>query len=107
MLEENGELFDEFGEIHAKYSLNRRANQADYNRVGEKVIKVVEACEHELCRHSEKGQFAKYSHSLAEKFREELKKDYPMIDFVGVKITTAANVIEKSLDKLTKTQLID
>ena len=85
MVEDNRELFEEFGLVHAKYALDQAEWQEEFNRVGGEVMEVVREYEDRLCRHSEKGKYARYSANLSEKFRGELKKDYPMVDFVGVK----------------------
>src|SRR3989304_143803 len=84
MLYTEKELFQEFGEIHLKYSGDQDNYQEEFNKVGEKVLVVVRDWENKLCRQSEKAGFGNYTGGLAEKFQEEVKKFFPLIDHVGL-----------------------
>lgn len=86
MLEQNRKLFDAFRKLHDEYQLDQDSLQERFNSEGEKVMGVVREWENKLCMQSEKGGFGKYTSSLAEKFREEVRKVFPMIDYVGIKI---------------------
>lgn len=86
MLEENEKLFSKFAELHEKYKQDRNVWQEDYNNVGSEVLEEIRKWETKLCGYSEKGVYAKYSTKLAEKFREEVKAFFPLIDFIGVSI---------------------
>ena len=99
MLSENEELFDEFSQIHAKYQLDQTTNQAEFNRVGEKVVEMAREWEQRLCGHSEKGKNAVFSARLADKFKEEMKAFFPMIDFVGVEVTSGPD-LDVTMEKL-------
>jgi hypothetical protein len=85
MVDENLDLFGDFQDIHDKYAKNPQIWQTKFNLVGEKVVEVIRDWERRLCRESERGQFGKFSASLADKFWTLVRKDYPKIDFVGVK----------------------
>lgn len=89
MLEENEELFANFSQVHSKYANDKQTHQEEFNKVGDEVMLVVREWEGRLCGHSEKGQYAKFSSTLADKFWEEVKAFFPLIDFVGVKVTVA------------------
>jgi hypothetical protein len=84
MLSENKEVFEHFQKVHDVYVLNPKRYQVAYNVEGAKVIEIMHEYEKKLCMHSEKGQYAKYSSKIAEKFWEIIRKKFSKIDFVGV-----------------------
>lgn len=94
MLEEEKELFDTFREIHDKYLDDPDIWQEEFNRVGAKVQDALRRWENRLCSHSEAGGYGKYSASLAEKFRLEVRKLFPKIDNVGLVIRNPQEVFE-------------
>jgi hypothetical protein len=86
MYDAHKELFDDFEEIHAKYTLEKSKWQHEFNEEGKSVIRVVEEWENKLCTRMEKGKHSGFSHRLADKFRAELRVRFPMIDFIGVTV---------------------
>lgn len=86
MLKKNRELFIKFKITHDMYAEDKKTWSNQFNEEGIKVLKIVREYEDILCRHSEQGKYSKFSANLAEKFWSEVRKNYPMIDFVGVKI---------------------
>lgn len=86
MLNENKKLFDEFQKIHNDYALNPETFQETYNKEGEKILEVTREYENRLCANTERGIYNKYSANLAEKFQGEVRKRFPMIDYIGLKI---------------------
>jgi hypothetical protein len=86
MLETKKELFDSFRFIHNEYAIAADPDklQDKFNKEGEKVMLIVRDWEQKLCSQSEKAGFGSYTTSLAEKFQAEVKKEFPMIDHVGV-----------------------
>ncbi len=89
MFEENKELFMEFKFIHDDYIKDRQKHVEQFNKVGKKVVAIISDWENKLCGHMEKGNNAVFSAKLADKFNNEVKKYFPMIDWVGVKIKKA------------------
>lgn len=87
MVNENKQLFDEFKVIHDKYAQDDTSNQEEFNRVGEKVVAIIRDHELHLTSKAESGQYAKYSSTLADKFWDLIRREYPEIDFVGAKIS--------------------
>ncbi len=85
MVEENQEVFNAFMEIHDKYAKDYKTWQTEFNNQGKKVVEIIREWERRLCQHSERGQYGKFSGSLSEKFWIIVRKDFPKIDFVGVK----------------------
>lgn len=88
MLADNKELFDEFRIIHDAYNLDS-SHQDEYNQKGKPVIELIREYEDRLCGRSEGSGYAAYSGNLAEKFWTEIRRDFPMIDRVGVVIRKA------------------
>jgi hypothetical protein len=84
MVTANKELFDRFTEIHNQYLQDPKGVQEKYNEVGREVQDVVRRYENILCGHSEGSGYGKYSANLAEKFQQEIKKNFPKYDFIGV-----------------------
>jgi len=85
MLEENEKLFDEFRIVHTNYSQNQEKYQAEFNDIGEKVLVVIKEYENRVCANTERGLYNRYSGNLAEKFQNEIREIFPMIDFIGLK----------------------
>lgn len=89
MIENNKELFDSFKTIHDKYALNEEVWQDEFNKEGEKILTVVREWENKLCSQSEKAGYSKFTTNLSEKFHAEIKKSFPMLDYIGIKIAKA------------------
>jgi len=87
MLDEHKTEFEAFAQVHAKYQLDQQKHQAEYNKVGKPIQDIIREWEQRLCGHSEKGTYAQFSSKLAEKFQAEVKAFFPMIDFIGVKVS--------------------
>jgi len=84
MVKTNQKNFDRFTQIHLKYSIDPQTYQEEFNREGEKILKIIREWENKLCQHSEKAGFGSYSGRLAEKFQEEIRRHFPKIDSVGI-----------------------
>lgn len=84
MMDENRELFDDFGEIHLKYMQDTRKYQAEFNEKGQEVLDVIRVYENRLCSTTEGGGYGKYSAKLADKFHEIIKINFPRIDSIGL-----------------------
>jgi septation ring formation regulator EzrA len=86
MMEANKELFASFRKIHDEYHLAEDTDslQEKFNSEGEKIMAVVREWEGKLCSQSEKGGYGVFTGNLAEKFQAEVKKEFPMIDHVGI-----------------------
>lgn len=84
MLDENKKIFVSFKKLHAEYALNPDSLQDKFNREGEKVLTIVREYEDRLCRNTEAGIYSRYSGNLAEKFKNEVIKLFPMIDHIGL-----------------------
>lgn len=85
MIDQNHKLFDQFARIHALYQIEPDKHQQDFHKIGMEVLDLVRDWERRLCAAMGKGQFASYSHRLAEKFWSLVRQDFSLIDQVGVK----------------------
>lgn len=91
MLDENREIFDEFKKIHDEYALSSNGLQERFNKKGEKILEIVREYENRLCTNTERGMYNKFSTGLAQKFQDEVRKLFPMIDHVGLKVAKENN----------------
>ena len=85
MIDENKKLFDEFFRIHEEYVKNPNIVQEKFNFVGRQIQDVIHDYERRLCGKTEGGQYSKFSTNLSEKFWEIIRKDFPKIDYIGVR----------------------
>jgi len=102
MLSDHSQLFENFQKTHSQYLKDRHAWQETFNIQGKQVVDIIQQYESKLCSHSEKGQFGKFSDKLAEKFQAEVKKLFPLIDFVGVTIEEKHNPEDNSIANIKK-----
>lgn len=84
MIDGNKDAFEEFKRLHDNYALDEEKWQGEFNKEGEKIMKIVHEWENRLCMQSEKAGYGNYTGGLAEKFKEELKKTFPMVDYIGI-----------------------
>lgn len=89
LITEHAEEFREFKKIHDLFAKDRMKYQDDYNNQGSDIVDLINLYEKKLCSKMEGSKNGVYSASLAEKFREEIKKDYPLIDLIGVRLSFA------------------
>lgn len=95
MLEEERALFESFKATHDKYVLDPEAWREEFNKVGRGVQDAVRNWENKLCGHSEAGKYGVFSVNLAEKFRVEIRRLFPKIDEVGLKVVKRGFEIKK------------
>lgn len=89
LYQNNKQLFADFKAVHDRYPTDRIKLSPEFNQKGKPVLVAIEEAEGRLCGHMLNGQYAKFSHRLSEQFREEIKKTYPYIDFIGVEYSAA------------------
>jgi hypothetical protein len=85
MATENQELFNQFKPIHDGYQTDRKQWSQRFHTEGQKVVDVIREWERRLCSGMERGHNAVFSAKLAEKFWAEVKKEFPLIERVGVR----------------------
>jgi len=84
MVEENKDIFDKFKILHANYGMNEEKYQDEFNKEGIKILDIAHVWENRLCKSSEGAGFGTFTTKLAEKFQEEIRNAFPMIDHVGI-----------------------
>jgi len=84
MRDKNSELFAKFKLIHDGFAQEPSKWYERFHTVGRDVLDVIRDWERRLCYGSEKGQYAKYSAKLADKFWAEVRHDFRLIDQVGL-----------------------
>lgn len=87
MLTKHKDDFDEFKKIHDLFEKDRLMFQDEFNRQGLGIMDIIIEWEKRLCRQMEGGKNSVYSANLSEKFRDEIKKIYPKLDLIGVRLT--------------------
>lgn len=95
MLETHKQEFDEFRLVHDAYMLNASKHQDEFNLKGKPIMDIVKDWEDKLCSRSEGSGYGAFTEKLAEKFMEEVKRQFPMIDRVGL-IIKKMKPIEKT-----------
>lgn len=86
MMQNNKQVFEEFREIHDRYALNPENLQEEFNEKGGKIMRIVREWEDKLCNRSEGTGYGKFTANLAEKFQNEVRREFSEIDKVGVKV---------------------
>jgi hypothetical protein len=87
MVSENKSAFDKFTRIHFEYSIDQDKNQEKFNEEGEKINIIIHEYEDRLCKNSEGAGFGKYTSNLAEKFQDEVRSHFPLIDHIGIVVS--------------------
>ena len=86
MIDENKAVFDAFRILHDKYKDAGEDMQDEFNLEGEKIMEIVREYENRLCSNTERGMYNTFSGGLAEKFQNEVRLHFPMIDHIGLKV---------------------
>jgi len=95
MIDDNKSIFESFKKLHDEYGLNENTLQEKFNKEGEKILDIVRDYENRLCTNTERGIYNKFSTNLAEKFQNEVRKHFPLIDHVGLKVTNDKTLQDK------------
>ncbi len=85
MLNKYPRQFKQFKEIHDKYMIDPKTWADQFNTEGEIILEIIREWEKKLCSHSEKGKYGIFSSNLADKFWSEIRRNFPKIDFIGIK----------------------
>ncbi|PWU23158.1 hypothetical protein C5B42_03895 [Candidatus Cerribacteria bacterium 'Amazon FNV 2010 28 9'] len=89
MWDQHKDLLSRFLDIHDAYKTNRIAHQQEFNEIGKQARELMEEWDKRLCTQMEKGKNGVFSSKVSEKFWNEVKKDFPLIEMVGVQIVHA------------------
>ncbi len=86
MKQNNTELVAEFTKIHAGFAVDPQRWGDEFNRVGRDLLDAIRDWERRLCSGTERGGYGKYSANLADKYWAEIRREFPLIDRVGVTV---------------------
>jgi hypothetical protein len=81
------EQFQKFMLLNQDYLANRDRFRDEFNKEGVPIKAICQEWEQKLCGRMERGKNGVYSGNLAEKYWDEVRKYFPCIDEVGVKVT--------------------
>lgn len=84
MLTNNPELFSSFKVVHEQFASDKNTYRKKFNEIGEQVVDTIRKYEKMLCSKTDSGGYGKYSSGLSDRFWENVRRDFPLIDFVGV-----------------------
>jgi hypothetical protein len=70
--------------LYNEYIKDQDSLQDKYNKEGKEILEIIREWENKLCSQTEKAGFGNYSTNLSEKFWSEVRKTYPLIDYIGV-----------------------
>src|SRR5690348_11684578 len=84
MIAQHKSEFEEFLKVHELFKTDQKKWSAKFNELGKPILEHVLAAEKRLCSKTENSGYGNYSTKLSEKFREEVKKHIPLVDFIGV-----------------------
>lgn len=85
MLDLNKELFLEFKKLHDNYAQSPQEWKDEFNEKGQEILRIIQRFDSRLCLKSESGKYGKFSANLSDKFWAEVRKNFPKIDFIGMK----------------------
>lgn len=106
MITNEKEAFDKFTKLHMQYSLDQDKLQEEFNKEGGKIVTIIREWESKLCSTSEKAGYGGYTSNLSEKFWLEVRKSFPLIDYVGVIVKSNLKIIKKKPEfKISKIKL--
>ena len=86
MQNQNKPLLEKFRMIHDGFAVQPEKWSEQFHQVGRDVLDVIRDWERRLCSGTERGHYAQYSVKLAEKYWQEVKKEFPLIEKVGVHV---------------------
>ena len=86
MQEQNQEVFADFFRVHQLYEIDSNKHEAEFHTTGQKLVDLMRDWDRRLCSAMGRGAFSQYSQKLSEKFWDEARKVYPLIDRVGVRV---------------------
>ncbi len=87
LMNTHAKLFGDFKEVHDKFKLEQDKWKPEFDRIGKDILKIIEETENRLCSKMENSNRGKFSNTLSDKFRAEVRAYFPLIDLVGVTIS--------------------
>ena len=79
--------YNEFSRIHAAFAAEPDKYRDEFNRVGRDFVSLVRSYERRLCAGMERTNNSMYSTGVSETYWKLVRKDFPLIDQVGVVVS--------------------
>ena len=83
--ENNQDILEEFKIIHDAFAAGDTSKEEEFHTVGIRALDKIRDWDRRLCAGMSRGQFSQYSVKLSEKFWDRVRKDFSLIDEVGVR----------------------
>lgn len=82
-------ILSTFQEVHDQYQKQPKEKKLkeSFDTIGKQAREVMEDWDKRLCMQMEKGYNGVFSSKVSEKFWTEIKKDFPLVDLVGVEVS--------------------
>ncbi len=89
MWDTNTQVLSKFQDAHDAYKTNQKDKtlKEEFDSWGKLAREIMEDWDRRLCMQMEKGYNGMFSSKVSEKFWSEIKKDFPLVDLVGVEVT--------------------
>lgn len=84
MFDQHKPIFMAFLTIHDAFVADPEKNATVFHTEGRKVLDIIRDWDRRLCASMGRGKFSGYTQTLSEKFWNEVRKDFSLIDKVGV-----------------------
>lgn len=83
------QILREFADAHDAYKKNQKDKSAkkNFDDTGKVALEIMREWDARLCQQMEKGSNNVFSSKVSAKFWDEVKKDFPLVDLVGVEIS--------------------
>lgn len=81
------QMFVSFQTIHDGYQAHPEKWEEQFHTKGRDLLDIIRSYERKLCSKMERTSHGQYSNSVAEKFWSLVKKDFPLVDHIGVTVS--------------------
>lgn len=86
MFDQHKPVFMAFLTVHDNFKANPEKYTEAFHTEGKKVLDIIRDWDRRLCSSMGRGKFSGYTQQLSEKFWNEVRKDFSLIDKVGVTV---------------------
>lgn len=91
MKADHATAFESFQKIHDNYVTQPEKWEQSFHSEGRDLLDIIRSYERRLCSRMERTSHGQYSNTVAEKFWELVKKDLPLVDHIGVKVSRSVS----------------
>lgn len=87
MMDNHQSDFQSFLKVHDAYQEDPNKWSEEFHTQGRDILDIIRNYERRLCSRMERGSHGKYSNTLSEKFWGLIKKQLPLVEHIGVRIS--------------------